>query len=661
MIVVFDKNAKTWQGIGEGTLNPSSCIVAEELNGAYELKMTHPYDDGGKWKRLENQQIIYADTPDGKQPFRIYQVVPNMDGVAVNARHIFYDLLDNLVLKMAVAGSANGALREMKENFVYPMDFTFSSNLPDMKTFKAENRNPISIMLDTSDNTESILNTFGGELKRNGLSVAINSAIGTASNVRIAYGKNLLGLEVTEDIAGIATRVYPIGKDGLTLPEKFVDSPRILSYVNPKIYVLEDSQIETEAELRAAAQAVFASGGDLPQVNIKVDFEILSKTDEYKDFKTLEQVYLGDTVTVVNQKMGFYKAAKVISYEWDSLLNRYNSIELGDFLPTLVSPVTSALNSGALAASANANIDAHITDFNNPHRVTTEQIGAESAGAAAKIKVELQKQIDANKIQITTVSGKIGDLNQLKTSAKTNLVLAVNEINGRLGIKTYTSLAQMGIADSALSPDDFALNMDKMTTSIKTPFIAFLPLNGNFGKSILNKMVADNIDIGGTTAEQNQSQVAIKRYTNGSNNPIKVEVEFDRVSVRENTYVSYVNRDGTTTMVYPFRRVAYTQICPPITPLNGWALHNEGIRVMKNGNYVSVNFILQGGTRSNSTTVFVLPGGFRPIGKSVSIPIFAVDEKVFGFLAIQPNGNANCHGLLGTTKNVFCSGGFPIA
>ena len=76
MITIHEKTAKTFDTFGLGALVPSHCVVEEELNGAYELELKHPYDDGGKWKRIERGRILYASTPRGMQPFRIYYVKP---------------------------------------------------------------------------------------------------------------------------------------------------------------------------------------------------------------------------------------------------------------------------------------------------------------------------------------------------------------------------------------------------------------------------------------------------------------------------------------------------------------------------------------------------------------------------------------------------------
>lgn len=47
----------------------------------------------------------------------------------------------------------------------------------------------------------------------------------------------------------------------------------------------------------------------------------------------------GDMVTVINTKMGFQKQAKVISYEWDCLMEQYNDVELGISFPRLRHPL----------------------------------------------------------------------------------------------------------------------------------------------------------------------------------------------------------------------------------------------------------------------------------------------------------------------------------
>lgn len=45
------------------------------------------------------------------QPFRIYRVVPELDKITVYARHIFYDLLDNMIQSLKERRCKGGKLR----------------------------------------------------------------------------------------------------------------------------------------------------------------------------------------------------------------------------------------------------------------------------------------------------------------------------------------------------------------------------------------------------------------------------------------------------------------------------------------------------------------------------------------------------------------------
>lgn len=376
MITIHEKTAQTFETLGLGALVPNSCIVTEELNGAYELELKHPYDEGGKWQRLERGRILYASTPRGKQPFRIYYVKPTMDAITVNARHIFYDLLDNQCKPITHSGTAEAALTALQAAFAYPMPFSFDTDISITGTLTTGRMNPVQTLLSDDDETTSFVKGYGGELLRDGFRVSVKAALGQDRDVSIRYGKNLVGLEVTEDESEVKTRIICYGKNGSAT----LDSPHLGDYIYPKIHTLTEEN-KTLSEVQEEAQALFDGGCDIPSINIKVDFVALEKTVEYREYAVLEEVFLGDMVTVINTKMGFQKQAKVISYEWDCLLEQYNDVELGDFIPTLASSVTSGVKSGSLASTAYINaasvmtlLQQHLNDFNNPHHVTAAQV-----------------------------------------------------------------------------------------------------------------------------------------------------------------------------------------------------------------------------------------------------------------------------------------------
>lgn len=398
IVIIFEQDEQNFDTIGLGMLVPNSGEVYEEFNGDFTLTFQHPYDASGKWKRIEIDRIVLAETPRGRQPFRIYYYKPTMNGIEVQARHLFYDLLDNICESVAYSGSAQGAMDAIKEGLSVPMPFTFYTDIScDTGGIGCTMDNPVSLLLkeewdNNEGETKSFFYFYGGELKRDFFNVSMLESLGSDRGVFIAYRKNLVGLEVTEDISDVATRIYPVGKDGLALDGQYIDSPYIGNYAYPKIRVIEDTNAETQSDLQKIVEDYFANGGDIPKVNIKVDFTDLSQTAEYKQYSNLERVFLGDTVTVFNQKMGFLKKAKVISYKFDPLLTRYEEMELGDFSPTVTSPITKGANAGEVANTAygksnNAEtlLQQHLKDFNNPHRVTAEQVGSGGTGGGSTV------------------------------------------------------------------------------------------------------------------------------------------------------------------------------------------------------------------------------------------------------------------------------------
>lgn len=331
VVAVFEKTATDFKGLGLGTLLPSACTVTEELNGGFELKLEHPYDPYGKWERIQKDRILYASTPRGMEPFRIYKIKPTMQEITVYARHIFYDLQDNLCMIVDYTGDAAGAMSHLVRCFSYAMPFYFYTDLTTSGTVYGEYINPIQALLSESDEVDSFVKVHGGELLRSGFSVAMLDTIGSDRGVSIRYGKNLAGLEVDEDISELKTRII-VQNDAGTVYTK--DSPYIGEYLYPKIYIVGAGDAAIN-EMQRMAEALLVEGIDRPKLNIRVDFQILSRTEEYKDYAILEEVQLGDWVTVIHEKMKFSQKRKVIGYEWDAILEKYVSVELGDNLPSL--------------------------------------------------------------------------------------------------------------------------------------------------------------------------------------------------------------------------------------------------------------------------------------------------------------------------------------
>lgn len=352
MICIFDKNARDFRGIGLCALSPVSCELSEEINGGYEIKMVHPRDKWGKWRYIDNERIVVVDTPNGRQPFRIYRVNPDNEEIQVYAEHIFYDLLNNISVGKILEGNAKQWMKDFDFTFEIEMPFTFGTDIDSdvsvRQTYDGENQ--VSMLI---GNSESFVSFFGGECIRDGFNVFFAQNMGQDTGYLLKYGKNLIGLEVDEDLTDTFTKAYVYGNEGAFVR---VESPKINDYVYQKIKFFEYNDTEDKEELKKRIQKMYDEGADLPVLNVKVDFVQLEKTEEFKDFAFLKNIKIGDTITVYHEKMNFNKKVKMISYKYDCILQEYKSIQLGELRGNLADSITEGKSAYAVAASAKSSV-----------------------------------------------------------------------------------------------------------------------------------------------------------------------------------------------------------------------------------------------------------------------------------------------------------------
>ena len=305
------------------------------------------------------------------QPFRIYRVVPELDKVTAYARHVFYDLLDNMIRKLEPGTPDTGAtvVQSLSEGCLSEHPFTFYSDLTSTaEEVSFENKNPVDCLL----GSDGIIEKYGGELQRDWFDVFIVDRIGSDTNIEIRQGKNLTGIKYDVDMTDVTTRIMPTGqdKDGkvLYLPEIYVDSPLVESYPSPKWMHLDvsgakevtkgkssekKSKSQCYTEMRQAAQDEFDKGCDLPTVTLTVEFIDVTETEEYKQYTFLQSIFLGDAVRVVARGIGVSVAMRMTEYSYDCLTRKYTKMTLGSVSDTLSGSVITSrqLPSGIITGS----------------------------------------------------------------------------------------------------------------------------------------------------------------------------------------------------------------------------------------------------------------------------------------------------------------------
>lgn len=363
-ITVYDSKEVKFVSNGLAILEDCyRCEVEEVMNGIYNLELEYPTDDN-KGKYLVKDNIIKASTPNGEQPFRIYRVLENLDTTIVYAKHIFFDLVANFLMDCRHKfATCQQALEDILSSTLYKHNFTCSSNIIERSNAYYIRKNPVEAIL-TEEN--SIISMYNAEILRDKFKIIANDSIGKDNHVIIEYKKNLLGLEKDDDNSEVVTRVIPTGlssKDvSIMIDEIYVDSPLINDYINPivKEYHFSDLKEDTEKgitideikrQLKIKAEELFSKYHiDLPKTNYRINFLDLSSTEEYKDFKALEKVKLGDIVTVRHKEINIDIKRKVVKYRWDCINKEYIEIELGDLKQTLskdISNINSKVDSMA--------------------------------------------------------------------------------------------------------------------------------------------------------------------------------------------------------------------------------------------------------------------------------------------------------------------------
>ena len=303
------------------------------------------------------------------QPFRIYRVVPELDKVTVYARHIFYDLLDNMIKSLKPSPSAVGAsvVQSLSDACLSAHDFSFYSDLTSTaEDVEWENVNPVEAMLGEN----GLVSKYGAELARDWYDVFLVRRVGNDTDVSIREKKNLTGISYDVDETDVVTRIMPTGEDAdgniLYLPELYIDSPNLNAYTHPKWIHLPvseakevtdgdepKSKAQCYAEMRKAAQAEFDAGCDLPTVTLKVDFINCSDAEEYKQYAALTDIFLGDSVRVVARRIGVEVSMRMTQYTYDCLTRKYTSVTLGTAADTLEGSMISSrqLPSGVISGS----------------------------------------------------------------------------------------------------------------------------------------------------------------------------------------------------------------------------------------------------------------------------------------------------------------------
>lgn len=339
MLRIFKPTDKDYRTNGDKVIQPLKATVTKEDNDAYYLDLTCG-TEYLPW--IKSGNIIVADTPQGAQPFRILNPEITHTKITCKCDHIFYDSANYLIADSYVVDSTcNQALDHLNTATEPKSPFRTVSDINTISSFRCVRKSLYEAIT-------TVLERWGGHLVRDGWTIGIRQSIGADNGVVVRYGKNLKSIEASYDWSDVCTKLLPEGSDGILLNaldssvSVYMEASKQYDLPYTKTVQFSQSDIKQEdyktpdgkhndetaykraclADLRQQAQK-YLDENCVPKVNYKMSANLEKVTD------------IGDTIEVIDERMGLDMMTNVISFEYDCIQGRYTSIEFGTFKQTL--------------------------------------------------------------------------------------------------------------------------------------------------------------------------------------------------------------------------------------------------------------------------------------------------------------------------------------
>lgn len=264
--------------------------------------------------------------------------------LSIHALHLVYDLRDKMIVNNETAEITPGGINQR----------TALQQVLDGSGF-SDGEIDTDILLDYLDILqkdvlwaikEQILPLWGGELQPDNWTINIRKQMGAEQNVHLRHGKNILGVKSSESLDGVVTRLHILGYQNANIESindglDYIDSANIGAYPTIREGLVTFSDDDLPEDLLSKGQEYLATV-DTPRIKISVDLARIRTSEQYRHYKDLEQVALGDTVTVYHRRLGINITARVQSLRFDPVTGENERVDLGNDKRNLYSTIASA-------------------------------------------------------------------------------------------------------------------------------------------------------------------------------------------------------------------------------------------------------------------------------------------------------------------------------
>lgn len=332
------------------------CEVTEELNGEYTLNMiVHPYDKLANEIKINRFIKAKPNSRDKPQLFEITRHVVKANGeIEISGQHIKYLGLQNCTFASHIfSDTYNGTPQKVAdyifEKLYFTNNFTFYSDISKSVDFKTADiaSKKLGDIFGGSD--YSFISEFGGEFYYDNFTIKFLNKRGTDRNYKLMFGKNLSDYNQTISNDTCYTHIVAYAKvdkndgDGTVIvcgepcltnqnqsyPKvKFIDKTEDLKNhfgskwaVNPTTgYNMSD----TQSQLSYYAYEHFKN-----EYKSRVTEEINVTVTHNLELEEMKNLSLGDTIKICYGEDKESLSARIIKTVYDSLAEKYTSIEVG--------------------------------------------------------------------------------------------------------------------------------------------------------------------------------------------------------------------------------------------------------------------------------------------------------------------------------------------
>lgn len=317
MIKIFDENDRDFSSNGNIAINPIKCKERKKksLNGWYlDVEVDIKYKD---YILQDKLCVVKTKSKANPQAFRIDNPKITNNVISFTANHVMFDAKRYLLYDVRpTLQDGQNALSYINERTDKTSPFIVYSNVETIRTAYFVRRNLLEAW-------QVIEERWGGIFDADNWTIRLLNSVGNDNGETIAYGKNMQGIQIFEDWSNVCTKICPVGYDGITLPERYLESE--VQYETPYTKKVEfqteiEDEEKTEAalieELRINATA-YLEANQYP----KVSYEVTSNINQNME--------IGDTIHVKHPLVTLQ--TEVLEYEHNLLTNKIELLIFGNY------------------------------------------------------------------------------------------------------------------------------------------------------------------------------------------------------------------------------------------------------------------------------------------------------------------------------------------